>query len=137
MNGKITAWSLKVAENEHQFKAVDESQKSFVVRDTMLEEIDREFLTGLKKLGTYDARTTQCDLVTRATTCRMTTRVRSRGKDTKPAREHARKERTDQGCGIVEEELTNGRVAEEMTEERKEVRRTRRAEREPREVGDA
>ena len=32
---KLTAWSLKVAEYEHQFKAIDEAQKTFVVRETM------------------------------------------------------------------------------------------------------
>ena len=49
--------------------------------------------------------------------------MRSLGKCTKPAREQARNDRTDQGRGIVEKELMNGRVAEEMTEERKDVRR--------------
>ena len=28
---RLTAWSLKVAEYEHQFKAIDEAQKTFVV----------------------------------------------------------------------------------------------------------
>ena len=44
-------------------------------------------------------------------------------KGTRPAREQARKDQTDQGRGIVAKELMNGRVAEEMTEERKEVRK--------------
>ena len=30
---RLTAWSLKVAEYEHQFKAIDEAQKTFVVGD--------------------------------------------------------------------------------------------------------
>ena len=30
---KFPAWSLKVAEYEHQFKVVDEAQKTFVVRE--------------------------------------------------------------------------------------------------------
>ena len=38
---------------------------------------------------------------------------------TKPAREQTRKDQTDQGRGIVEKELMNGRVAEEMTEKRR------------------
>ena len=29
---KLTAWSLKVAECEHQIKVIDEAQKTFVVR---------------------------------------------------------------------------------------------------------
>ena len=29
---KFTAWSLKVAEHEHEFKAIDEAQKTFVAR---------------------------------------------------------------------------------------------------------
>ena len=29
---RLTAWSLTVAEYEHQFKAIDEAQKTFVVR---------------------------------------------------------------------------------------------------------
>ena len=49
------------------------------------------------------------------------------GKVTKPARERAREDRTDRGCGIVEKELMNGRVAEEMTEAGKEARRGPRA----------
>ena len=43
----LTAWSLKVAEYEHQFKVID--QKIFVVRETMPKEIKLEFLTGPRK----------------------------------------------------------------------------------------
>ena len=32
---RLTAWSFKVAEYEHQFKAIDEAQKTKVVRETM------------------------------------------------------------------------------------------------------
>ena len=30
---RLTAWSLKVAEYEHQFKTIDDAQKIFVVRE--------------------------------------------------------------------------------------------------------
>ena len=46
---RLTAWSLKVAEYEHQFKAIDEAQKTFVVREMMPKDIKREFLTGPRK----------------------------------------------------------------------------------------
>ena len=46
---RLTAWSLKVAEYEHQFKTVDEAQKIFVVREMMPKDIKREFLTGPRK----------------------------------------------------------------------------------------
>ena len=36
---RLTAWSLKVAENEHQFKVIDEAQKIFVVREMMPKDI--------------------------------------------------------------------------------------------------
>ena len=42
---RFTAWSLKVAEYEHQFKTIDEAQKMFVVREMMPKDIKREFLT--------------------------------------------------------------------------------------------
>ena len=32
---RLTAWSLKVAEYEHQFTTIDEAQKIFVVREVM------------------------------------------------------------------------------------------------------
>ena len=43
---KLTAWSLKVAEYEHQFKVIDEALKTFVAREMMSKDIKREFLTG-------------------------------------------------------------------------------------------
>ena len=46
---RLTAWSLKVAEFEHQFKVIDEAQKIFVVREMMPKDIKREFLTGPRK----------------------------------------------------------------------------------------
>ena len=46
---RLTAWSLKVAEYEHQFKVIDEAQKIFVVREMMPKDIKREFLTGPRK----------------------------------------------------------------------------------------
>ena len=86
MKKMLTAWSTKVAEYEHQFKVMDEAQKTFVARDMMPKE--REFLTAprnfdeimekleiineimaddgtvpldLGSVGTHDARTTQSD----------------------------------------------------------------------------
>ena len=49
VEGKLTVWSLKVAEYEHQFKTIDEAQKIFVVREMMPKEIKREFLTGPRR----------------------------------------------------------------------------------------
>ena len=46
---KLTAWSLKVAEFEHQFKVVGEAQKTFVVTEMMPKDIRRQFLTRPKK----------------------------------------------------------------------------------------
>ena len=46
---RLTAWSLKAAEYEHQFKAIDEAQKIFVAREMMPKDIRREFLTGPRK----------------------------------------------------------------------------------------
>ena len=42
---RLTAWSLKVAEYEHQSKA-SEAQKTFAVREMMPKDIERKFLTG-------------------------------------------------------------------------------------------
>ena len=47
---RLAAWSLKVAEYEHKSKVVDEAQKTFVVRKMMPKDIQREFLTGPRKL---------------------------------------------------------------------------------------
>ena len=46
---RLTAWSLKLAEYEHQFKVIDEAQKIFLVREMMPKDIKREFLTGPRK----------------------------------------------------------------------------------------
>ena len=40
---RLTAWSLKMAEYEHQLKAMDEAQKTTVVREMMPKDIKREF----------------------------------------------------------------------------------------------
>ena len=41
--------ATRVAEYEHQFKVIDEAQKTFVVREMMPKDIKREFLTGPRK----------------------------------------------------------------------------------------
>ena len=46
---RLTAWSLRVAEYEHQFKVIDAAQKTLVVREMMPKDIKREFLTGPRK----------------------------------------------------------------------------------------
>ena len=46
---RLTAWSLKVTENEHQFKTIGEVWKIFVVREMMPKNIKREFLDGTEK----------------------------------------------------------------------------------------
>ena len=46
---RLTAWSLKVAEYEHQFEATDEAQKTRAVREMMPKDIKREFMTGQRK----------------------------------------------------------------------------------------
>ena len=46
---RLTAWSLKVVEYEHQFKTIDEAQKIFVVREMVPKDIKLEFLTGPRK----------------------------------------------------------------------------------------
>ena len=48
---RLTAWSLKAAEYELQFKVFDEAQKIFVVREMMPKDIKREFLTGPRKFN--------------------------------------------------------------------------------------
>ena len=50
------------------------------------------------------------------------------GKDTRPAKEQAKRGQMDREHGIVEKDLMNGRVAREMTEARKEARGAPRAE---------
>ena len=49
------------------------------------------------------------------------------GKDTRPAKEQAKRGQMDREHGIVEKELMNGQVAREMTEGRKEARTAPRA----------
>ena len=46
---RLTALSLRVTEYEHQFKAIDEAQKTYVVREVVPKDIKREFLKGLRK----------------------------------------------------------------------------------------
>ena len=122
---RLTAWSLKVAEYEHQFKVIDEAQKILVVREMMPKDIKREFLAGPRKfddimeklepmdlgnVGAYDAKTGHEQRhVTRRRVCHRLERLQVRTMD----REH----------GIVEKELMNGRVAGEMTEPRKEAKK--------------
>ena len=48
-NERVAAWSLKVAEYEHQFKAIVVAQKIFVVREMMPKDIKHEFLIGPRK----------------------------------------------------------------------------------------
>ena len=47
---RLTAWSLNVAEYEHQFKTIDAAQKILVVREMMPKDVKREFLTGPRNL---------------------------------------------------------------------------------------
>ena len=150
---RLTAWSLKVAEYEHQLKAKDEAQKIFVVREMMPKDIKLEFLTEPRKfdeilekldiivnemmaddgpvpmdlgnVGTHDTKMAQNDSDT--TTCHMKTCAPLPGKDAGLARVQARRGRIGQDHGIVGKELMNGRAAREMIETRKEARRAPRA----------
>ena len=47
---RLTAWSLKVAECEHQIKTVDEAQKMFAVREMMPKDIKTGVLDGTEKV---------------------------------------------------------------------------------------
>ena len=58
---RLTAWSLKVAEYEHQFKATDEAQKTCAVREMMSKDIRREFLTGPRK---FDENMEKLEIIT-------------------------------------------------------------------------
>ena len=137
---KFTAWSLKVAEYEHQLKAIDEAQKTFVVKEMMPKDIRRKFLTGPRKFdeimekleiivnemvaddwATSACTTAMCHRMIRmrATTCHTKKCVPLRGKCTRLAREQAGKDRPGRGHGIVEKELMSGRAGREMTEARK------------------
>ena len=46
---RLTAWSLRAAECEHQLKVMDEAQRMFAVREMMPKDMKREFLTGPRK----------------------------------------------------------------------------------------
>ena len=46
---RLTERSPKAAGYEHQFKAIDEAQKTSVVWEMMPKDIKREFLTGPRK----------------------------------------------------------------------------------------
>ena len=46
---RLTAWSLKVAEYEHQFKVIVEAQKIFVGREMMPKDIKRAFLSDKRE----------------------------------------------------------------------------------------
>ena len=81
---------------------------------------------NLGNVGRHDAKMTQSESDT-SNDMSKTMCTRSLGMGTKLAREQAKRDRKDQGRGIVEKELMNGREAEEVTEERKEVRRAPRA----------
>ena len=41
---------MKVAEHEHEFKAINEAQETFAVREMMPKVIEQEFLAGPRKL---------------------------------------------------------------------------------------
>ena len=88
---------------------------------------DEPVSMDLEKLSVRTMRERRRVTWTRATTCRTTMCVRSRGKDTKLAKEQARKDQTEQERGTEEKELTTGRVAKETMEERREARNAPRA----------
>ena len=79
---QFTAWSLSVSEHEHQFKAIDEAQETFVVMemvfltgprkfDEIMEKLeiiinevmadDRSVPMDLGSVGTHDGKMTQSD----------------------------------------------------------------------------
>ena len=65
---RLTVWSLKVAEYEHQFKTIDEEKKIFVVREMVPKDIKREFLAGPRRnYGETGDRREQDDAVARHT----------------------------------------------------------------------
>ena len=136
---RLTAWSLKVAEYEHQFKVIDEAQKIFVVREMMPKDIKREFLTGPRK---FDEIMEKLEIIvnemmpmmdqhrwtwvmsvratrrrhrvtrTRATTCHTKTCVPSLGRGTRPEKEQAKKGPNGSGTwhrGKGADEWTNGK----------------------------
>ena len=151
---RLTEWSLKVAEHEHQFKTIDEAQKIFVVREMMPNDIKRvpdgtekirrnyeklEILANemmandgpvpmdLGNVGVHDTKTTHGDSDTSNDTSYEDV-CTSAWKDTEPAREQAKRGQMDREHGIVGKELMTGRAAGGTTEARKEARRASRAE---------
>ena len=144
---RLTAWSLKVAEYEHQFQTIDEAQKIFLVREMMPKDIKREFLTGprnfdkimekleiivnevvaddgpvpmdLGSVGVHDTKTTQNDSHTSNDMSCEDACAPLPGKDIRPAREQVRRDRMDREHGIVGKELMNGRAAGGTTEAKK------------------
>ena len=137
-----------MAEYEHQFKAIHEAQKTFVVREMMPRDLQREFLTGPREF----------DEIMEKLAIIMFEMMAYDGPgpvDLGNVGTHAKITQTDQDtsndmsyedvCGIVWKghkasmgtgkkgangsgvELMNGRVAEKMTEARKEARRDPRA----------
>ena len=49
IEGEFHGMVIESAQYEHQFKVIDEAQKTFVVREMIAEDIKREFLTGQRK----------------------------------------------------------------------------------------
>ena len=127
---RFTEWSLKVAEYEHQLKAMDEAQKIFVVREMMPKDIKREFLTGPRKLdeimemlstslsnelmaddgpvpmdlgnvGTHDTKTTQSDSDT-SNDMSHEDEGAIAGESYKAGKGTSKKGPNGLGCGIVE-----------------------------------
>ena len=143
-----------MAEYEHQFKVIDEAQKISVVTEMMPKDIKREFLTGpgkfeeimekleiiinemmaydgptpmdLGDVGGYDTKTTQGD-PDRSNDMSYEDVCAIAWKGYKAGKGAGKKGPKGQDHGTVEKELMNGRVAREMTEVRKEVRRAPRA----------
>ena len=128
-----------MAEYEHQFKAIDEAQKIFVVREMVPRDIKREFLTGprtfdeimekleiivdemmaddgpvpmdLGNVGAHDTKMAQNDSDTSNDISYEDVCAIAWRKDTGQAREQARRDRMDQEHGIVGKELMSGRAA--------------------------
>ena len=142
--------SLKVAEYEHQCKVIDEAQKISVVREMMPKDIKREFLTGPRKfdeimekleiiinkmmadegpvpmdlviVSGHDTKSTHGDSDTSndmsyEDVCAIAWKGYRASKGV-----GKRRDRMDQDHGIVEKELTNGRVAREKSNGKSEIR---------------
>ena len=144
---RLTAWSLMVAEYEHQFKVNDVAQK-FVVREMMPKDIKCEFLTGPRKLDEImgkleivinemmaDDGPTPMDLGNVSGCDTKTTQGDSDASDDMSyadvcviaCKGYKAGKGMGQDHGIVEKGLMNWRLAGEMTEARKEARRAPRA----------